>query len=168
MKLYEVLSLIIGVAMAGLVIWQIRVATLTIKADHERRRKQATIDFMLQVRPIWQESQRLLDERFGEGTLSGEALEEIQKNRDARDVISRLLGNLEHLAVGVNTGVFDRELLFRTSASFISKIYHRLRPHIKKVQSGLPTAYIEFEQLAVGFEDRRRIKPPRSGDIVHS
>ena len=154
--------------MAGLVILQIQVAISTIKADHERRRKQATIDFMLQVRPIWQESHRLLDERFGPGTLSGDALEEIQKNRDARDIISRLLGNLEHLAVGINTGVFDRELLFRTSAYFLTTIYHRLHPHIKKAQTSLPTAYIEFEQLAVEFDDRRRIKPPKSGNIVHS
>lgn len=168
MKLFELLSLIIGVAMAALVILQIRIAISTIRADHERRRKQATIDYMLQVRPIWQESQRLLDERFGTGTLSENALDEIQTNRDARDVISRLLGNLEHLAVGVNTGVFDRELLFRTSAYFLITIHQRLLPHIKKIQIKLPTAYIEFEQLAVEFSERRRIKPPKSGEIIHS
>ena len=168
MRLYEILSLVLGLTAASIAIWRIQVAVATLKADHERRRKQATIDFMIQLRPVWQESHRLLDERFGSGPLAEQALDEIKSNRDARDIISQLLGNLEHMAVGANTGVFDRDLLFRTSAYFLTNIYHRLRPYIKRVQAGLPTAYVEFEQLAMEFDERRRTKPPTAGQIVHS
>jgi len=168
MTAFEISTLIIATATAGLLVWQVRVAVQSIKADHERRKKQATTEFMLHVRPLWHDQRRMIEKRWGDGVLTNKILDEIDKDHEAYELVRTLLGQLEHISVGVNSGVYDKDLLFRTSGSHLIGIYHRMHPYIMRAQSKLSTAYIEYVQLMREFEERKREKPLQDGNIEHS
>lgn len=169
MSLYETLSLILAIVSIAALLWQVRVALQSIHADHERRKKQATIEFLMaQVRPLWTEGRHLLDKKWGTGVLNEDSLKQIEDDPEARVIVTSLLGHLEYLSVGINTGIYDKDILFRASGTSMIRLFHRLRPYIKLSQKNQVTAYIEFENLIHDLEERKRKKPPVDGNIIHS
>lgn len=72
------------------------------------------------------------------------------------------------MSVGMNTGVFDKDLLYRMSSSYLIRIYRRLEPYVKHVQKNNSFAYIEFQEIISDFEERKRIKPDPRGNIRYS
>ncbi len=126
---------------------QVGVAGHSLRIDHDRRKKEATINCMLQVRPLWHQGRRVLDSKWGKGVLTESALTEIDDDFSSHEVVRTLLGHLELLSIGVHSGVYDLDLLNRMSGFHLCSMYDRLKPYIKRVQGKLPTAYIEFERL---------------------
>jgi len=136
----------------------------TMSADHERRKKQATMDYMTTVRPIWAESRRSLNDAFGNRALTEDNLNEIDSSRELQRVVRELLSKLEHLAVGVNTGVLDPDIIYRMSGSYLIRIYRRVGLYLEKAQKKNPYAYVEFLEMIRNFEEQRRVRPdPRGG-----
>ncbi len=168
MSLYEVLSLILGILGAVVIIVQLSIAIRAMRADHERRQKQATIEHVRTIRPLYKHCRQVIDEKFGKDVLSDGAVGEIDKDDELRENIKDMLALLEHTSVGMNTGVFDKDLWYRMSASYLIRIYHRLRPYIKYIQKSQPSAYIEFEEIVHEFEERKRRRPDSRGQIKYS
>jgi hypothetical protein len=168
MEIADWVSSSIALLALVVVVFQLRAGIRSFKADHERRRKQATIEFITKIRPIWDENQRILDETFGEDTLTAEAIARLEDEPETRHVLRSLLANLEFMAVGMNTGVFDKDLLYRMAASYLIGIYHRLRPYINHVQRTNPYTYIEFEEIVSRFEEKKRLRPDPRGSIRYS
>jgi hypothetical protein len=173
--LFEISTLIVGIATVVAVFLQFRVASNSVKlaaqalkADHERRKKQATIDYVKEIRVIWRETRVKLEKKYGTESLSKEALEEINSNIDTNAIVKNLLGSLEHMSVGMNTGVYDKDLLFRMSGQYLINMYHRMRPYIEERRKENPIAFIEFHELIHDFEERKRKKPSMVGNIEHS
>ena len=67
------------------------------------------------------------------------------------------LSQIEHFAVGVNSGVYDLDTLNRMAGSFIIKEYSRWKPIIetKRKQSPQHKHYDEFESLCIELEKKR-------------
>ena len=65
MSLFQYLSLGVASITAIILVVQAAIALKAIKADHERRKKQATIEFIQNVRPLWLESRHLIEGRWG-------------------------------------------------------------------------------------------------------
>jgi hypothetical protein len=169
MSIFETLSILLAIISVSALFWQIQVALHTMRADHERRKKQATIEFLMsQVRPLWTEGKRMLDAKWGTSVLSEDALNEIQEDSNAREIVTNLLGHLEYLSVGINAKIYDKDILYRASGTYLIRLFYRLRPYIKLAQRDLPTIYIEFEALIQDFEERKLVKPPKEGNIVLS
>lgn len=168
MEIADFISNGIAIAVLVIIVLQLRLGLKTLKADHERRKKQATIEYINSIRQLWSENVKLLDEKYSVNTLSEENLQEIESNPEIRDIIKDLLGKLEHMSVGMNTDVFDKDLLYRMSASYLIRIYRRLLPYISFVQKGNPFAYIEFQEIILDFENRKRVRPDPRGEIIHS
>ena len=164
--------LVVAVAtVVGLVfiILQLRIAAASFMADHERRKKQATIDYVREVRPLYTKCRRVIDERYGIDVLSDKDVEEIvTENGEIRNNLKEILTQVEFIAIGVKTGVFDKDLWYRMSGAYMVRIYHRFRPYIKYIQKSNPNAYIEFEEVAQEFEARKRLKPDPRGNIKYS
>lgn len=159
MSPFETISLIIAVLGIS-VIW------LQIKADHERRKKQATIEFLNSIRPVWLENETRIYKSLGRRGLTEADIPKILEDDDLRESIKTLLGRLEYMAVGINTGVFDEYILYRMAASYLIKIYHRLYPYIIYIQKNKnPYAYVEFKELVIKFEDLKRRRPDPRGRI---
>jgi len=168
MNTFEIFSLIIGSVTACILIVQAGLALKSLKADHERRKKQATFEFVQRIRPAWLEARYALEERWGREPLTSKELEEIENDFHLMTTVRSLLGLLEHLSVGMNAGVFDKDLLYRMSGTQLINIHKRLRTYIDKIQKTHPTAYTEYQELVKDFEERKRIRPPTDGNIVNS
>ena len=168
MTLYETITLLIGTTTAGILLVQAGLALKSLKADHERRKKQATFEFVQKIRPAWIEAKHAIEEKWGDEPLTSKELLEIDSDFKLLKLIRNLLGQLEHLSVGMNSGVFDKDLLYRMSGSQLISIYHRLRTYIERVQKSSPSGYVEYQALVKSFEDRKRTKPDASGNIVNS
>lgn len=165
---YEIFRIIFFGLTACILIVQAGLALKSIKADHERRKKQATFEFVQKIRPAWIEAKHAIESRWGNDPLTSNELEEINKDFELLKLVRNLLGLLEHLSVGMNSGVFDKDLLFRMSGSQLIGIHKRLRAYIDRVRLSAPAAYIEYSDLVKDFEERKRIKPETNGNIINS
>jgi hypothetical protein len=165
---YEQLTLMVATTTAGILIFQVWLALRTLVADHERRKKQATLEFVQQIRPVWLEAKHALEEKWGKDPLTSCELDEIDNDFQLLKLVRSLLGLLEHLSVGMNAGVFDKELLYRMSGSQLISIYQWLHTYIARAQKNIPTAYIEFQELVQHFEDKKRLRPSGVGSISNS
>ncbi|MCG7552799.1 DUF4760 domain-containing protein [Pseudoalteromonas sp. Of11M-6] len=138
----------------------------TMIADHDRRKKHATVEYLKSVRPIWSSLRRELNDHFGTGPLTESNLLEIDKDKELQRLIRELLGGMEHLAVGANCDVFDRDLIYRMSASSFIRICKRMDLYIERAQQKNPYSYIEFRELVHEFEEQRRMRPDPRGTIA--
>ena len=83
-------------------------------------------------------------------------------------ILRSYLNRIEHIAVGTNTSVFDKDLLFRMSGYFLIAMWDRYSNYMKLVQKELgPKRYSEFEDLVTEFRaweqaERLHTKRPRS------
>ena len=168
MSTFEIITLILGGVTACILVIQVGLALKSIKADHERRKKQATFEFVQKIRPAWIEAKHALEGKWGDNPLSSSELIEIDKDFELLKLVRTLLGLLEHMSVGMNSSVFDKDLLFRMSGTQLINIHKRLRAYIDRVQQTTPTAYIEYQELVKNFEERKRMKPETQGNILNS
>lgn len=166
---------IIQILMLGVVIVQLwwaifafsksqNLQLIEIKADHDRRKKEATIIHLNGIRGKYRPIADGLTKRFGPNyVLNVDDLAD-----DTREDIKEILGLMEHLAAGVNTGVLDFELVHIMSGSFLEGMYRRCWPYIKDVRDNArsDTLYIEFEHLVWCIKDQKHTKRDRRADLM--
>ena len=168
MTTFQVLSLVVAFITATVISGQLLITIRTLKADHERRKKQATIEHVREIRPHWEKYRRWLDDQYGPDGLTETNLHKLNEDKEVRENVRALISSLEHLAVGVNTGVFDKDVLYRMSGTYMIRIYHQLRPFIKNVQRQNKYAYVEYEDMVMAFEDSKRQNPDPRGTTKFS
>ncbi len=161
---------IIALIAAGLILIQLVLMFITYRADNERKRKQSTIEYINNIRGIYKPIRKHLDDLFP-GNNRVINLKEI--DNDLKSDIRELLSTVEHLAVGLNTGVYDFDIFFRMSGSYFLRIFKKLNPYISNAQKNQATAYIEFEAICkrIEFEKEKRnykIKITQKGKIKYS
>ena len=166
MTIFEISTLSLAVITAVILVLQIHIAIKSIQADHERRKKEATLDYIQKIRPAWADARFSVNQKWGWNTLNDEALSEIESNFELKKLVQNLLSLLEHLSVGMNADIFDKDLLFRMSGSLLIRIHNRFVPYIEKVQQEQPTAYVEYQYLAKEFEQRKSKKLESAGNIT--
>jgi len=136
----------------------------TYKADHERRKKQATVEYINNIRNDYKVLNNKLIEKFSNHPIKMDGIDHLMEKD-----INLLLSILEHLSVGINTGVYDFNILNRMTGSFLVSRYYQLHPYISKAQLKNPLSYIEFEQLCSRIEEIRKKKyHSNEGSIKHS
>lgn len=157
MTFFEILTALVGFFSLALVGVQVHYAAKALREDHKRRRQQATLDYLVRdVRPHWREEIRVLTRSFGNVVpMSEEAITAVRADPNSKQLIGRLLSNIEHMAVGVNMGIFDIETLDRASGGFIIRTFNQFLPYIRQRQLKQPTIYCEFEMLAIELCKRR-------------
>lgn len=168
MENLQILSHIVAVITALVAIYNIRILVNSFRADHERRQKQATIEYAAH---LLRECRAAIDAKYKLKTLSEEDIERIIKTPDEEAELRNIMGAIEHLAVGVNTGVYDKDILYRMSASYIISIYNRMWPFIDYMRNNFSkNAYTELEHIAKEFEASKKgtFKRQSKGDIKYS
>jgi hypothetical protein len=161
MSYYEILSTVIAVVALWLV-------TKTFKADHERRKKQATIEYVGQ---ILRDARYKIDSHRSSEDLTNEQVSALIANPADSAEWRNAIGAFEHLAVGVNAGVYDKDILYRMAGGYITRLFTYVEPYVQAARgNNYPRAYCEFEALAHEFEERHRNNEPLlgKGDIKHS
>lgn len=167
MNYTELVTITIAIIGTVAAVYNIRLVAQTFKADHERRKKQATIEYAGQ---ILREARFKLDARYRSRILTNEELAKLIDTPEDYAEWRNALGVFEHLAVGVNAGVYDKDILYRMSGSYIIELFSLVEPYVLLKRETLPFAYAEFEKLAREFEARHQTRRliPSEGNIRHS
>lgn len=138
-----------------------------MRADHERRKKQATIEYVNQTRAVYRPISRKLAQKFGEGAV----INIDQIDDETKEDITAFLSIVEHLAVGVNTKVYDLQILERMSGTYFIRMFRMLQPYIEERRriSNRPTIYTEFESMIDDIKEiRGEIKKNHKGKMKYS
>lgn len=131
--------------------------------DHDRRRKQATIEFVGGVQRLIQEPEDDLDVILGDELLIPS---EAKKLFDAQGkefaMLRAYLNKIEHVATGANANVFDQHLLYRLAGNFLTRRWQRYKNWIELVQAKHgKKRYCEFQELVELFERWQRAEKGR-------
>lgn len=159
---FEFWSTVIALLGLGAIFVQLRSNHRAIIKDHDRRRMQATLEYMNAVWPKWTVSRRSIQDKLGTGAITDEqskAIWEDKENLGMRNLLRDVLNPLEHLSVGIAAGVFDEDIFYQMSATSFIKAYEVLRRYITFVQSSQQSAYANFVVLAKRFKTRRSEAP---------
>lgn len=128
--------------------------------DHSRRKKQATIEYFEKMTlAIYDKESRFSD------ILATKSIKEISKStlqanpsllKDAVEILS----SFERLSVGINTGVFDFDILHRMAGSYLEYIYGRFKKYIDETRENKKhvSSYIEFEAVVNRISQLRKNK----------
>jgi len=151
------LSLIaVGLAVLGgfFVVVQIRQQTKISRADHDRQKKQSTIEF---YNSLSSDSYQFLDD------IKGKRLNStlVNSDKDLRKSVIRYLSRLERLAIGVATDVYDFNVLCLMPGRYLCKKYEQFQEYIKetRISKDAPMLYKEFELLVNRIEKYREKYP---------
>ncbi len=133
----------------GLVVLQLVVLIVGQSRDHSRRKKQATIEFTKGAEEMFTVAHRELKEALTEEILAKDKAKEIVANRSdpLRAKIVGFLNRLEHLATGVNHGVFDRGVVKDLAGSFLVGIYLRYQHFIAAAEDENKLVFRQFRKL---------------------
>jgi Domain of unknown function (DUF4760) len=164
MNTFQYLTILI--ALAGIAVQQYE-RLKRLKADHERQKKQSTIEDFGDAYLLCRYE---IEAKYGLEPITAEASSKIDNDLEKCAAINKLLGTLEHVAVGVNVGVYDRDVVFRMSAGSMIRIRHQLHHYIEHRRRVLsqPKLFNEYEKLTRDFEAIYQPQPSNQGDIKHS
>jgi len=123
-------SVITGIGTISAVV----VAVLSIQADHERKKKQATIEAYDQISntatlPLW----IALRETYGED-YSTKNIDEDIKNVDKKlkDIFLLYCRKMERFSVGIDINVYDFDTFYRLSGESTAELFKNIEPLIKR------------------------------------
>jgi len=155
LSILEKISVILGVAFVAI---QIRLQTRIARADHDRKKKQSTIEFYDSISE--ENYQLLVDIKDKDLNLSI-----VNTDKALKKSVTRYLARLERLAVGVHYKIYDIKLLCYMAGRRFSDIYNQFKTYIceVRIEEKSPNRYIEFERLVKDI-DKDRAKCP--GEII--
>lgn len=122
--------------------------------DHERRRKQATIEYFDNLTLQMYEKEAIFNEKYNELEIEIAMLDtDVELHKVATEVLSAF----ERLCVGINTGIFDFDILDRMAGSYLISIYTRFCPYIEKkhMDASKASSYVEFEKVVNKIRGKR-------------
>lgn len=123
--------------------------------DHERRRKQATIEYFDNLTLQLYEKEAIFNEQYNELGIDIAILDtNVELHKKATEVLSAF----ERLCVGINTGIFDFDILDRMAGSYLINTYTRFSPYIEKKHrdTSQASAYVEFESVVNRIKSKRQ------------
>lgn len=155
MSTYEVLSLCVGALTLVVYAFTLFVIAHQVRLDHERRRKQATIDHIEKVKTVYRSHDDFLDKTHGSQVILVNLLSKPDEVRQIRDMLSVV----EHMSTGALIGVFDIDLLDRLSGSFFMRLHKRVFPFIEHTrrEKNNDQIYADFSTLIDCIERNRRL-----------
>lgn len=145
-------------------------------ADHERRKKQATIEYYSNLRSSRRELQAEVEHKFGHDALAASEvvllLDQEERGEPTAIEVIRLIKayftGLESLAAGVNLEVFDYQTLRRLGGAHIRTVFRQYRAFVdvSRQRKSQDTLYVELELLHDRLSQERPVE--ERGVIEHS
>ncbi|MDR1883039.1 MAG: DUF4760 domain-containing protein [Prevotella sp.] len=163
-------ALIIGVIIA---LGQLWLARKSLKADHERRKKQSTIEFYHKIFESPMKLRGEIKDVFGDDHINVTDAR-YKDNEGLKKSITSYLSLMERFATGINMEVYDLNAFTRIAGKANADTFKRLFPIVEERRKTLsnPNLYKEFERLTENIaKERERIYPDPGkdrGKIEHS
>jgi len=137
---------------------------MQIRADHIRRMRQATIDV---INKDYSEARQQLESRYGHEFLSDVDVSLISEDKEKYALITRLMGVLEYICTGINTGIYDGDLVYRLTGTSFIRNYSRLEKVIAfRRQRESPTICVELQIVVAHFQDKKAKETSRDSNFA--
>lgn len=112
------------------IILQLLILLFVYIGNHKRKRKQSTIEFLTTIREKYWPQREFLFDKFKNNVINikeieGEGNEEVKRN------VVELLSVVEHLSVGLNSGIYDFNIFIRMSGNYFLFLYKTLTPYYR-------------------------------------
>lgn len=123
--------------------------------DHIRRRKQATIEYFEDITSKLYDLQAKFNIKLSQLDIEMSKLDtDSELLKDATEVLAAF----ERLCVGINTHIFDINILDRMAGSYLIVMYERFNPYIEKIRmdSSRVNSYREFERVVNKIKRKRK------------
>lgn len=144
----------------GVAIWQLLAIRKNSKADHERRRKQATIEFHHKISSKCYELLSQINCKFQEDMVINVC--DVKDDDATIKVIKKYLALMEMLAVGINTGIYDIAMFDRMNGAFVIRCYNRFKEIIAFLRRDIYAyRYSDFESLVSKLTEVQNKRFPR-------
>jgi hypothetical protein len=169
-------AVVIGVIIAVLQLRKMRISNelqqRAIIADHERRKKQSTIEFAHQIL----EERTIATSKINAAFPNGKVINVVdtEYSGDVKKAVTRYLNLMERFSVGINIGVYDIDVFMRITGFATIAFYKRLEPVILEGRrsSGRTTRYADFEELVDKMNGKYKKSQPlildNSAKIINS
>jgi hypothetical protein len=147
---------IVFVVQLRLLVRQLKQASDTTALDHDRRRQQATLEFIAQTLERRAEMREMLP-NDRDGAAIRKLLTRVSKGDPATaKLVSEYLSLHELLATGVRMGIFDFVVLERVAGRILA-MYANYEPWIKNQRTALsnPRLYEDLEWFVTRVHDHR-------------
>jgi len=121
----------------------------SIIADHERRKKQSTLESYSSLYPHLSELRTIITDTFGKEYINPTD-ERYINNPELQKIIYEYLVIMERFSVGILSGVYDIDIFENTSGKTVADIYKKLSPLIEnmRITENYPEMFCSFEQLS--------------------
>ncbi|HYH64364.1 MAG TPA: hypothetical protein VD866_06665 [Urbifossiella sp.] len=156
-SLGDVMNVVMALATIAAVVY----AAKSFTADHERRRKQATMEHLDATSKDIRDAVLASVGPAGTPSLTRENAEAIAADPAQMRVWDTLLAMLERRSLGVNSGVYDFSVMYSMSASFLIEVYARAYEYMAygrrwAAERKLPAKYYkEYEDLVEKLHAKR-------------
>lgn len=164
----------VGVVIAVFQLIQMRKSNVlqakSLLADHERRKKQSTLEFYSNIYPYLSEFRTKITDTFGNGYVTPDDVR-YKQNTENQKMIYEYLVIIERFAVGVNSGIYDINVFAKTSGKVVSDMYKKLSPIIEemRITQNYPEMFNDFEKMSKDIvEVREKMYPKLSGEDLVS
>ncbi|WP_019888371.1 DUF4760 domain-containing protein [Streptomyces purpureus] len=169
MTTYERLSLIasfgalaVSVIAFGALAWQLLMLARATRLDHDRRRKQATMEYLSTTMDRRRELRNagIPDDR-DERAVEALVTRALGGDADAARLISSYLTIYNYLGVAAQSDAFDLSLIDRAWGGSIVALTEHYRPWIteQRARQGEPRLYEDLEWLGRSMTPRRTVPP---------
>ncbi|MFJ5260931.1 DUF4760 domain-containing protein [Streptomyces sp. NPDC088387] len=155
-------SLAMGVIAFGAVAWQLMMLSRSTERDHDRRRKQATMEYLtanMDRRKVlfddgipYERDHAAIEALIGR-SLSGDAA--------ATKLITSYLTTYNFLGVGAQSDAFDRQVIDEAWGGLIISVWNNYRPwaEAQRLLHGEPRLWTNLQWLASQMTPRRTAVP---------
>jgi hypothetical protein len=141
------ITALVAIVTAIITIWQLKLMREGFKADHERRRKQVTIEFYRSIRDECAGFMKQINEKFPNGKVINAC--DVKNDMAILKIIREYLSRMEILSVGVNINIYDIATFDRMAGASTIRSFERLKEVIvfRRETRNAPYLYGDFEKL---------------------
>ncbi len=146
LELISTILLAIGTFVATI---SIIIAAISLYSDHRRRKKQATVEHILELRKAYKAKDAEIERKLGKEKLDKDAVKKLIADDELFTDVKLLLGMFENLCVGINNKVFSLEILNRSSGQYLINKFDYYLEHIEQRRDFMKNKryYEEWEEV---------------------
>ena len=160
------LSLSLGAMIAVFQLFQMKKSNIlqskSLMADHERRKKQSTLEYYTSIYPYLSEFRTKITDLFDNDYITPNDMR-YKQNEDIQKMIYEYLVIIERFAVGINSGIYDINIFSKTSGKVVSDMYKKLSPIIEEMRviQNYPEMFNDYEKMCKDIEQVRENMYPK-------
>ncbi|MEU6538956.1 DUF4760 domain-containing protein [Streptomyces sp. NPDC047000] len=164
-------SLLVSVVAFAAVAWQLILLSRSTEQDHDRRRKQATMEYLT---ANMDRRKLLFDEGIpherDEAGIAALISRSLSGDDDTTKLITAYLTTFNFLAVGAQTDAFDRDVIDEAWGGIVLAVWNNYRPwaEAQRERHGEPRVWENLEWLAHRMTPRRPPAPAAGDGLLPS